>query len=594
MSTIFLLTLIAAATCAPTDEFVESFVKGIEEMEKIAETYQYKQENFVPEHYNTSETSEYDFIIVGSGPSGSAIANRLSETPEWKILLLEAGYIESPVSQIPAMEKYLQHTPYDWSFRTTSQKHSCLAMEDSKCPLKKAKALGGTTATDQMIYTRGNRQDYDKWADLNLKGWCWDDLLPYFMKIEDAHIPDLDRKLHNLGGHVHLERFQHSTPLGKHVLEAGHELGIKTVDYNGKDQIGVSIPQATTKDGRRNSVAQTYLGHAIKRRNLEIRTGALATKILVSPHTKEANGVQYLQDGKLINAKATKEVIVSAGAVNTPKLLMLSGIGPKDELEALKIEPVCDLKVGHHLKDQLTFYGLNFIANSTAKHPTVRESVEELLHHHNGPLTTPGAEAVAYLKTSASKEKLDLPDVELLVTRGDRVKKETHEHDRFSIEVTLLHPKSTGKLSLHDADPLHHPLIDTNSLTDPDEEDLHSMVAGIKAALKLAETHSLQKLGVRLDHDKLPACKHIEDDEYWRCAVRHSAVNRGNVAGTARMGGEHQDKEAVVDGRLKVMGVHRLRVADASVVPVTISGNLVGPSIVVGERAAHLIKEDWK
>lgn len=179
-----------------------------------------------------------------------------------------------------------------------------------------------------------------------------------------------------------------------------------------------------------------------------------------------------------------------------------------------------------------------------------------------------------------------------------RIKKEIHEamstkdHDNFNIEVTLLHPKSTGQLKLHDTDPLHHPLINTNSLTDPDDSDLETLLAGIKKALKLVDTHSVQKLGVHLNAKKVPGCDQ-HDDDYWKCAIRHLSVNKGHITGTARMGTEH-DKEAVVDEHLRVLGVHKLRVADSSVIPVTISGNLVGPSIVIGERAAHLIKEDWK
>ncbi|XP_056642997.1 glucose dehydrogenase [FAD, quinone]-like [Diorhabda sublineata] len=611
----FLIGLsISIATCSspepdPKSTYFENFSKGLAEMERIASEYEYKEKNFEDEKRNVTASKEFDFIIIGAGPSGAALANRLSEVPEWKVLLLEAGYVETTISQTPSMSKYLQTTPYDWSYTTTEQKHSCLGMENNKCSIKYGKVLGGITSVDNMIYTRGNHKDYDKWADLGLKKWCWNDVLPYFKKIEDFHVPDFDRKHHTLGGPVYVEHFHHSNGLGKHILEAAHELNIKTIDYNGKEQLGVSLPQATTRDGHRNSVAQTYLAQTVTRPNLEVLLGAQALQILISPHTKEAYGVKFLQEGHLLVGKATKEIILAAGSVNTPQLLLLSGIGPKEQLEALKIEPVADLNVGSSLKDQMSFIGLNFHYNESFKIPDKHEIVEEFLKHAKGPLTTPGIEAIGFLKTEASKESLDYPDIQFLVTKDDlengeqfqrtnRIKKEIHDEiypksNFFNVEVTLLHPKSIGDIKLHDNDPLHHPLINTNSLTDFDDRDIDSLVAGIKKAIELAKTDTLQKLDVHLSDNHIPGCDKNNHDEYWKCAVRHLAVNKGHITGTAKMGTE-EDENAVVDENLKVRGIHKLRVADASVIPVTISGNLVAPSIMIGEKAADLIKDEWK
>nr|XP_023011603.1 glucose dehydrogenase [FAD, quinone]-like isoform X3 [Leptinotarsa decemlineata] len=490
---LFLLPLIANIQASPfelTEAYIESFSQGLQELKKISEEYEYQEENFVAEMYDSKQSltdaKEYDFIIIGSGPSGSVIANRLSEIPEWKVLLLEAGAPETKISQVPSMYHYLQTTHYDWRYSTVSQNHSCLGMEEHRCSIAAGKALGGNTAVNDMLYGRGNQRDYDLWADLGLPEWCWNDVLPYFKKIEDAHISDFDRKHHNLG------------------------------------------------------------------------------------------------------------------------------IGPKEELEQLHITPVADLRVGKNLKDQVGFIGLNFILNETSKVHGESEFLMEYLKNGKGPLTSAGIEAVGFLKTDASKEQAHYPDIELLISnniynRGHqiqkslRVRKEIYDAvwaplepaEGFSIQVILLHPKSTGALTLHDSDPLHHPLINTNSLTDLDDRDVESLLAGIKLSLKLSHTDALQKLGIHLNHNKVPGCEHYEGDNYWKCAIKYLSVNLGQISGTAKMG-PVTDKEAVVDEKLRVYGVHKLRVADASVIPVTISSNLMAPCIMIGEKAADLIKETWK
>ncbi|KAJ8985230.1 hypothetical protein NQ317_018259 [Molorchus minor] len=607
-----------------TQQYIEEFEHGLEELKKLSQEYQYQQldlhldESIEKASFSryTNHAEEFDFIVIGSGGSGAVIANRLSEVPEWKVLVLEAGAPETKASQVPSIYTHLQTTPYSWWYTTVPQNKSCLAMEDSRCFIPAGKALGGNTATNDMLYTRGNHKDYDIWADLGLglEGWCWKDVLPYFKKIEDAHIHDLDRKHHSLGGPVHLENFQHDTHLAPHILEAAHELAIKTVDYNGEEQLGVGIPQATTKNGRRQSAAQAYLVPAHARKNLVVRPLSQVVQIIVSPHTKECHGVKYVHDGHLYVVRAAKEVILAAGAINSPQLLLLSGIGPHEDLDHLDIHPAVDLKVGHGLKDHIAFIGLNFVFNETKKEVTEAEDVVvDYLKNGKGPLTSTGAEVLGFLKTELSKDKSDYPDVEFLITtdlynkghehlRHLKIKKEVYDavwgplegKTGFTIGVVLLHPKSTGVLALHDSDPLHHPLINPNYLNDEDDRDVETILAGIHKALRLAHAEALQKLGIHLNHNRVPGCEHDElDDSYWKCAIRHLSVSLGDVSGTARMGPE-TDKAAVVDHKLRVYGVHKLRVADASVIPVSISGHLMAPTIMIGEKAADLIKEDWK
>ncbi|XP_018569540.1 glucose dehydrogenase [FAD, quinone]-like [Anoplophora glabripennis] len=603
------------------DDYVSEFQNDL----LLLKTTPSFEEAPTPKHYAKEKdeakaglVEEYDFIVVGSGASGSAIASRLTEIPEWRVLLLEAGTAENAVTKVPAMQPYLATTPFTWQLKTVPQNTSCLGTENHECAVGTGKALGGDTATNDMLYTRGHPRDYDDWADQDLQGWCWQSVFPYLQKIEDAFADGLDRKLHHYGGPVHLENFQYSTRLATDILEAAHELGIKQIDYNGKERLGFGVPQVTTKDGRRNSAASAYLAKAYKRKNLIISTDSQVVEVLVSHHTKEANGVTYYRGGQLHVAKAAKEVILSAGAVSTAQLLLLSGIGSEHDLKELNISVVSDLKVGYNLKDHVSFIGLNFVVNNTNIESDGHEchsAVVDYLKYGKGPLTTTGLELVGFLQTEASKIKAHYPDVQLLITRN--IYNQGHHHLRhlnirkdvydavwaplegkegFTVEVVLLHPKSTGYVKLHGKESSWHPNINPNSLSDTDDEDVDTILAGIHEALKLVHTEALKKYGVHLSQHQVPGCEHGDhgdlNDEYWRCAIRQLSVNSRHFTGTAKMGPKN-DKEAVVDEDLRVYGVHKLRVADSSVIPVSISGNLMAANLVIGEKAADIVKKDW-
>lgn len=480
------------------------------------------------------------------------------------------------------------------------------------------RALGGTSAINAMLYTRGNSKDYDKWSDLGNDGWCYNDVLAYFKKSEDAHLKHFDRKYHNQGGPLQVEEQQHTTYLTEALMEAGKEKGLQEIDVNGKEQIGITRPTLTTKYGKRHSTSQAFLHPAVDRKNLIVKPHSIATKIIISPHTKEATGIKYVHDGKLYVAKAKKEVIVSAGTINSPKLLMLSGVGPKNHLEEHGIEMLHDLPVGHNLKDHPIFTGLVVVMNETlAPHDQSKpkESLVEYLKEGKGMLANTGVECMAFVKTDKSKEKADVPDVEILglggsYTSGQKetsrkylLTEETYNSmfkplegkSIFTLGVLPLHPKSSGAVKLKSKDPLHHPLIYAKQFSDPDDHDIETVLAGIKKASALIETQSIQKLGAEIAKNPVHGCeKHeIHTDDYWKCAIRTLTVSMGDYTGTCKMGA-HTDKEAVVDNKLKVHGINKLRVADTSVVPVTISGHVNSAAIMIGEKAADLIKEHWK
>ncbi|KAL3271337.1 hypothetical protein HHI36_021825 [Cryptolaemus montrouzieri] len=352
------------------ENYIEEYQKGIDELLNLGDKYAPEKIKLEDRwQYNDTEViedpEEYDFIIVGSGAAGSVVANRLTEVPEWKTLLLEAGGYEDEITRIPGLSLDLLGTKYNWGYKSIPQKNWCFGKPDKRCVLEMGKAIGGSTVINGLLYTRGNAKDYDKWADLGNKGWCFDDVFPYFKKVEDAHLKTYDTKFHRYGGKIHLENSREELPLTETILEAAFELHIPFVDYNGKEQMGIGFSQGSTKEGKRWSAAKGYLNDITKRPNLSIKPFSHVTKILIDPHTKKAYGVQYLKDDKLYAAKATKEIILSTGALNTPKLLQLSGIGPKEHLEKFGIESLSDLEVGTPLRTHLGFPGLKFIFNNT-------------------------------------------------------------------------------------------------------------------------------------------------------------------------------------------------------------------------------------
>ncbi|KAK9871997.1 hypothetical protein WA026_015242 [Henosepilachna vigintioctopunctata] len=599
-----LFCLFIDVRATPFDElenYIDTYEKGIKELLELGPKYAPAPvllEN--RGQYNDSEVTdvpeEYDFIIVGAGAAGSVVANRLSEIPEWKILLLEAGGPEDEITRIPGYVLDLLGTKYNWGYKTIPQKNWCLGKPDKRCVLEMGKALGGSTVINGFLYTRGNPRDYDHWSSLGNQGWCFDDVLPYFLKIEDAHLKTSDKKFHRYGGKVHLENMQDYSPQTEAILKAAYELHIPFVDYNGKEQMGIAFSQGTTKRGKRWSAAEGYLKETNSRPNLVIKPFSIVTKVMINPHSKEAYGVKFLNGDKLYAAKARKEVIISAGAINTPKLLQLSGVGPKELLDKFNIQTLKNLKVGTPLRSHLGFPGLTFIYNNTkVGKRDQRQDLIDYLKNGRGPLAAIFTDLVAYMKTEVSKDYGNYPDVEILFVPFDH-KPDHQEEGQYatSITIVLMRPKSFGSVNIASRDPLVPPELDINYLSDPQNIDIDTVVAATRLVQKFVKTQSFKKWGAYIDKKVVPQCKGFEydSDSYWKCAVRHQSYSLRHPIGTAKMG-PSQDREAVVDNHLNVYGVGNLRIVDNSIVPIPLTAHMMAPAYMIGEKGSDIIKEFW-
>ncbi|XP_050302404.1 glucose dehydrogenase [FAD, quinone]-like [Anthonomus grandis grandis] len=599
------------------DNYIENFDKRLDHLKSYLSNSRAnlddKQSHFITEDTeNIKEYGEFDFIIIGGGTSGSVIANRLSELPEWKILLLEAGDMETDETKVPSMHGCLSSpgSPFTWGFYSTPQNYSCLDMKDQKCFIPTAKMLGGTTSINNMIYTRGNARDYDLWADNGLKGWCSFSLSPYFKKMEDAHLETMmDQNYHRYGGPVYLESSRAYSNLASLFLAATKETGFKEIDLNGKNSLGFGAPQLTTKKGQRFSAASAYLSSADNRNNLHISTQSQVTKILISEHTKEARGIQFVKNGSFYKATASKEIILSAGTINSATLLLLSGIGPQEQLKKLDIDTYQDLKVGQGLVHHVLFPGMSYSFNGTgyAETPFYYSKEIDYLRNGRGPLTSNGVDLIGFIKTEYSAGRHQYPDVELLITseaveeKYKQVKEDnasvssSDQLRKVTISLILLHPKSRGTITLHSKSPYDHPLIDLNDFHE--EADIETLLSAIRSTEKILEATCLQSLNLQHLHKDLESCKDYDSnsDDYWRCAIKYLSTSIGDLSGSAPMGLDKNGDfgQSVVDLKLRLHGVEKLRVADDSVIPVSISGNTAAVKFVIGEKCADMIKDEW-
>ncbi|XP_047116277.1 glucose dehydrogenase [FAD, quinone]-like [Schistocerca piceifrons] len=570
---------------------------------------------------------EYDFVVVGAGSAGAAVAARLSENPDWTVLLLEAGGDPPPTSDVPGLFPLLQKTEADWAYLTEPDGHSCLSLKGGRCSWPRGKVLGGSSVLNAMVYIRGSPQDYDSWAALGNDGWAYRDVLPFFKKLEDFDEKELKKRphtesVHSRGGPIFATMPEFLEPYTESLVEAARELGFKIIeDYSAEPNLGFGRVHCNIKNGTRWSTARGYLAPARDRKNLHVAKFAYVTKVLVDPETRTAYGVRYVKDGEVKEVGVKKEVIVSAGAVDTPHILMHSGIGPKDHLEEFGIPVIKDLKVGYNLQDHLMYTGLYY----TRKPPTKtspEETAFQYLLNRTGPLSTTRVSSfTGFLRTDEAPPNLvGLPEVdsptypdmqmhyiyvekELVGTLAHdynfgedaaaALARLTERDDALLVIPTLLAPTSRGRVRLAGADPRLRPLVHAAYYQDP--RDLDNHVAGVAFAHRMGGTRALRDAGFTVRDLPLAACadRRPATEDYWRCALPQLTTTLYHPAGTAKMG-PAADPDAVVDPRLRVHGVQGLRVADASVMPLVVRCNTNVPSIMIGEKCAHMVAEDWR
>ncbi|XP_076667384.1 glucose dehydrogenase [FAD, quinone] [Andrena cerasifolii] len=544
-----------------------------------------------PEHY-------YDFIVVGGGTAGSVVASRLSDQPEWKVLLLEAGPDEPPGAEVPSMVAMFLGSEIDWQYRTVNEENACLGTGGS-CYWPRGKNLGGTSVHNGMMYTRGHAKDFNDWAAMGNEGWSWEEVLPYYTCSENnTEINRVGSKYHSTDGLLTVERFPWRPDISSDILAAAAEKGYPmSEDLNGDQFTGFTIAQTMSKDGVRQSSATAFLRPFRYRRNLQVALNATATKIIIE--NMKAVGVQFYQDGELRVARAAREVIVSGGAVNSPQLLLLSGIGPKEHLQEVNVTVAKDLPgVGENLQNHVS-YTLSFNIDQPNEYELNWAAAVEYISFHKGPMASTGLSQLTGILPSIYTSS-EHPDLQLFFGGYQAACSVTGEvgalmddgRRSISISPTNLHPRSRGTLRLASNDPLAKPVIHGNYLSDP--LDAAILVQGIQIALSFSNTTALGKYNMTLSNAPLAACSQytFSSDDYWTCAVRQDTGPENHQAGSCKMG-PASDRMAVVDPRLKVHGIKGLRVADTSIMPQVTSGNTAAPAIMIGERAAAFIKEDW-
>ncbi|GBP83031.1 Glucose dehydrogenase [Eumeta japonica] len=480
----------------------------------------------------------------------------------------------------------------------------------------RGKSMGGSSAINYMVYIRGNRRDYDNWAELGNPGWTYREVLPYFKKAENNQdVESRNRYYHGVNGPLNVERYPYIDVNTVMLVEAFQQRGLPLTDLNGERQIGTDIAQSTSLNGIRMSVNSAYIKPIRhKRPNLKIITQAHVTKILIDPFRKAAYGVKYIVNGIRYKAYSTKEIIVSAGSLNSPKLLMLSGIGPRGHLESLGIPVLADLRVGSNLMDHVTTDALILVlSNKTSTLVGDERLLSEIYQYHDqppdkkqGPLSATGTlSATAFIKTEYSDYD-DAPDVQFHFD-GRNVQDYYADpstyaatntfplsfYDGLAARPLLLTPKSRGYLLLNFSDPVFgQPLIYSNFFTV--QNDVDKLLSAMRFVVSLEDTEAFKLRGANFVKVPVEACAAYPwgSSDYFACLLIQYTSSIYHPAGTCKMG-PIWDPGAVVDPRLRVYGINKLRVVDASIMPVLVRGNTNAAVVMIGEKAADMIKGDW-
>lgn len=532
-------------------------------------------------------TTSYDYIIVGAGSAGCVLANRLSADPAVKVCLLEAGPVDtSPFIRMPiGIIAMMMSKVMNWRYFTEPQKH----LNNRSMFWPRGKTLGGSSSSNAMVYTRGHAWDYDHWAELGNAGWSYEQVLPLFKRAEN-HERGADA-FHGVGGPLNVAEQRSPNVLTGVYVQAAVQAGyVENNDFNGASQEGVSPYEVTQKNGERWSVARGYLHPVLNRPNLTVITDARTTQVLLDG--KRATGVRYLKAGQTVEIQARQEVILSGGAINSPQLLMLSGIGPESELQKHGIAVQHALPgVGQNLQDHLDVLVVQKCTQPVSLGVSFSTALAQIKHlfdylfNRKGPLTTNGAEGGGFVKSDASQPIPDLQFHFAAVHLDDHARNLSRAAftmigHGYSLHVCDLRPKSRGHIGLKSANPLENAVVEPNYLSHPD--DMKTMVKGVKAARKVLAAKAFDPFR---GAEMFPGSQ-VQTDAQIEEFIRQKAGTIYHPVGTCKMG---HDAMAVVDSTLKVHGMQGLRVVDASIMPTLVGGNTNAPTVMIAEKAAMMI-----
>ncbi|KAH8274395.1 hypothetical protein KR026_004979, partial [Drosophila bipectinata] len=567
-----------------------------------------------PEDYSGPLEQPYDMVVIGAGSAGSVVASRLSENPHWRVLVLEAGGDPPVESELPSLFFGLQHTDFVWNYFVERSDASCRGMKDERCYWPRGRMLGGSGAANAMLYVRGNRQDFDGWAALGNTGWSYDEVLPFF---EKSVTPQGNAS--HPRGYVSLNPFERQDEdIHQLILAGAGELGLPYVEsFQEGSETGYADVPGTIRDGHRMSTAKGYLGAvSASRPNLHVLKNAQVTRINVQGD--RVVSVDFVRRGREERVFVKKEAILSAGAIDSPALLLRSGIGPAQDLQALSIPLQLELPgVGKNLQDHVVIPVFLRLDEGQAPLPKKQDMLDDIyqyLMHRRGPLATHGPTSlVAFVNTNTSNQS-PYPDTEFhhlffrrgrhdmlnIFTQGlsfqDQYIEQLQDHLKDShllcVFVLLSHPLARGEVRLRSPKVGEKPILISNYLTEA--QDVETLLRGIRYLESLVQTSSFQDHLADIAHVAIEECDVLpyRSDDYWKCYAKYFSITCYHQSGSVKMG-PSKDHEACVDPRLRVYGLENLRVADASTMPAVVSANTNAATVMIGERAAQFIREDW-